>query len=434
MGQILENRNEPEIEKIIKSPALIFFDFVLRLSLIFFYKYEIVNDLVFWLVQIIGFGLLDFIVIAIISINEKKITARIRKEYEIPENVKLTFEGSGWLIIFQLIVIIIIGSIPFFLYTNWHIAFRILLSLACFAYMIFFSFMLNYEGSKGTTPKNPEIRKRGQKAEVFKNNHLVEVVDETDRCFFLDKNDDEIISMSTEISSAVQRVETYTLESALFGGLAFSGFLALLASEKTIVYYIGILKESLNFHPLLIKNLSTIFSENGIIGLISIETIICSMLFLSVIIARIRFTDILRNVDRNVEVAKAYNEKEEDLLNNYYKQLMENDSIIGDRINNINRKINEQIEKSHPLIEDMTSVINYMKLFRGLGIACFVLVLTTAALLVSKELSLGFIALYIVSSMYLTIDKLARGKRFEKILARTKVENQKMRVNPKENE
>jgi 3-methyladenine DNA glycosylase/8-oxoguanine DNA glycosylase len=72
------------------------------------------------------------------------------------------------------------------------------------------------------------VTKKVSREDLEKERSLVDATDYDP----IDADDERIVGLEAQISSISQRVESYTLESALFGALAFSAFVTLVASER----------------------------------------------------------------------------------------------------------------------------------------------------------------------------------------------------------
>lgn len=238
----------------------------------------------------------------------------------------------------------------------------------------------------------------------------------------IDRNDNQIIEMQAELASITQRVDTYTLESALFGALAFSGFLSLVASEKPVLKSIHDLLSVCRDSVGLVVSLgigdaeallASKINQDSIIAAVTLETLLCSMLFVSVIISRIRLGDVLKHADYAVRIAAAYNEKEESIHNLVLQNAVA--PAVERRLGSIAKRISEAIESARPLFKELWAISGYMRLFRNFGVASFVLILITSAFWASPALGLAFTFVSILAYTYTTMDEFLRNKRLEAI-------------------
>ena len=66
--------------------------------------------------------------------------------------------------------------------------------------------------------------------------------------------------------------------------------------------------------------ISHLMEKKSLFSLVSVETLLCSLFFLMVIAARLRFSNIIDRVNRALNIAKAYNQKEELLYEKIQKE------------------------------------------------------------------------------------------------------------------
>ena len=381
-------------------------EIALRLTVFVAWRLAVIQTGIFWLSEV----LVSIAVLAFTFIREDKVKEQIRKEYDIPDSVRIDAGGTGLSFIAASLVILSGCYIAFFLFESWPTWLRVLLSVIAFViYGIYMVFL--YVSSIAFIPKPDESHDRSVEGES-------EAVKEE----AIDRNDIDIATMETEITSASQRVDTFTLESALFGALAFSGFLALISSDKPILSslhtFLAHLSTIIYSSAQLVLNDATLMSESNLIAAITLETLVCSMFFLAVIVSRLRFNDVLKLADYAVRTARTHNNKEEAVYVLWLEMLVEQQTridILQTRLTLLNQRTESAIEDARPLIRELLSILSYMRLFRDLGIASFVLILATSALLISSALSLLFVAIYLVSFGYMAIDDLARNKRLKEV-------------------
>jgi hypothetical protein len=228
----------------------------------------------------------------------------------------------------------------------------------------------------------------------------------------------ELIRQEISISSYSQRVDTYTIESALFGALAFTCFLALLQIDKDVakntakllqwprdqIYYIWeITEKTPEKYPLGSKQAPYFYS------IIALLSLICSQFYLLVIVSRIRFHDILKFAEFEVKLAREFNQKEEnyDLLNTQQKT-----ADINTRLNKLTVEINDILKKSSNYIKQLKKVVNYMNSIRLIALTLFVLLIATSACLIEPNLGIIFILIYILSFTYHKIDNWLNNRNF----------------------
>ncbi len=223
-----------------------------------------------------------------------------------------------------------------------------------------------------------------------------------------DKNNEAIVNIETEINSRTGRLDAYVLESALFGALAFSGFLQIIATD-----YVSF-KELDQFSNLVFnaiqdlvsmdlkamqKIIMQLYTKNNLFCLAAIETLLCSGFFIAVIASRLRFSNVADKVKKALEIAKSYNTKEE--------LLKENSSARHHELFlQFNSKVNEQITISQNALEEISPISGYMEYFRNAGLLMFLLVLISCGLFVTSFLGWLYVGIGSVTWIYFNRDLL----------------------------
>ncbi|OFX59007.1 MAG: hypothetical protein A2046_16365 [Bacteroidetes bacterium GWA2_30_7] len=222
-----------------------------------------------------------------------------------------------------------------------------------------------------------------------------------------EQNDEEIINLEVNLKSENDRMNTYVIEAALFGALAFSGYLTLVSAGnftidfmtqfnfhlfKIISYYIDYSGENIA------ESFKYIFDKNGILVLLSYQTLFCAAFFLSVIASRLRFSKLTDYIDRFLQLSKAMNDKEESLL--------QNDKTNTEAINNYNVKIKNLLREGYKKQDEILPIMEYMQFFRTLGIVMFFVILITGGLFISPLVSLVISFISMLSMFYFQFGKL----------------------------
>jgi hypothetical protein len=221
----------------------------------------------------------------------------------------------------------------------------------------------------------------------------------------VDENDEVIVALETKLNSSTGRLEAYVLESALFGALSFSGFLQIMATElisfsdlENFAAYIFQTAQG-------IIHLDNATIQAGIVGLsnktslfclVSVESLICSIFFLAVIASRLRFSDIADQVRTSINLAKAYNAKEEIL---HDEQEMTGKKI-GGRLDLLTAKVNAQLHQASIVLEEISPVMKYMEYFRNAGILVFLVILVSSSLFITSTLGWVFLVLILFTYFY----------------------------------
>lgn len=397
--------------------AFLLVDYISRWIILELWSYEIINGVIFW------FG--HFVIAFVVIICMLRRDTWLKKKY----GIDITFpEGTTWNILFWIFIVLSGVVITFSLYPYWPIWGRISFSIgALFLY-----------GSYTTVVATFSVQKTNKEEYNREYDALAD-----DSQIAVDANDVRIIRMETEIASISNRIESFTLESALFGALAFSGFLTLIAAEKPILqntqdFISNISNVVYAVRDLdldLIKSLSVgIATTDCLLGAIAVQTLVCSMFFVSVIVSRLRFYNILKKVDYAIRVARGYNDKEEQAYLLFLQQhgrgdLERNDKSkaedldkqylldstmpvdLTERLHSLTAHVTDAINNADPLFRDLLFVTRFIWGLRNMGIIAFVLILLTSALLVSKNIALLSLALFLSALLYTVLDAWVRNKK-----------------------
>jgi hypothetical protein len=219
-----------------------------------------------------------------------------------------------------------------------------------------------------------------------------------------DENDERIVLLETQLNSSTGRLEAYVLESALFGALAFSAFLQIFATN--LISFGDVEKFASGVHHLahglitgngkeFYLNLSALSNKESLFSLISIETLVCSGLFVAVIASRLRFSHVADKFRTDLNLAKAFNEKEEKILESEDPEIRSSDRFIR-----INQRVHEYLENASQKLIDISPIVNYIVYFRNLGVLMFAGVLITSCLFISNALAWGFLVVAAATWVY----------------------------------
>ncbi len=380
--------------------SFILLDYLLRWGLYGLWRFHMVNSWLFWIGQVLAISLIVGVLVAVRYTNTKE-------KYNIPPNEEISNETTLPSTLFTLSGVLLATYISFTLFSGWSLWLRVVFSILIFLVYGFYILVI-YVLSVQTTSKED-----GTPAPIELS------VDE-----WIDENDLEIVRLETDKISLSQRVDTYTLESTLFGALSFSGFVTIIASDKPVL--VGVRELIADFAQVLNMIIQFDFShlwqpivgiatDTALIAAIAVETLICSMFFLSVIVSRLRFNDVLKRVDYAVRMATSYNDKEEEVYNLILQQHDEvNERAIRNRLQKLKDKISTAVYHAEESFRDLRPIVNYMWVFRNLGLISFLLILITGALWVSPILAILFASLSVLAYVYSELDSWIRTRSLKK--------------------
>jgi len=223
-----------------------------------------------------------------------------------------------------------------------------------------------------------------------------------------DRNDEIIVEVESRFKAVTSRLDAYVLESAILGALSFSGFLQIMAEnlisfEDLAIFgstIYQILTNIVQFQPDQNQELfSTITGKTGLFSMVAIETLLCSLFFLTVITARLKFSNIGDRVDYSLNVAKAYNDKEEVLLEKKKSMRPE------ERMKFLSDKIKYSLLDAIDGLNRIQPINSFIQYFRNAGLATFFIILVSCSLFISGILAWIFSALAIFILVYFSKNK-----------------------------
>lgn len=323
----------------------------------------------------------------------------LKRKYKVET---IVVKGTSFSVLFAFTLVVVGVIVVHQISVGVHIALRALLTLATISIYGFYV-MAIYAISVGTSPPRT-------KRQLTPDNMLDPAL-----LSRVDKNDLQIVRMETEVQSITQRIEAYTLESTLFGALAFSGFLTLISSERPVMEGMQQLIASSQKWWVLLrsgKSPGITVNLNQELSIIAVGTLLCSMFFLAVVLSRLRFYSMLHQVQYAVQAARAWNNKEEEVVN---IRLSGTTNHADERLNQLSEMVAGAITHAEPLIQDLVGIARYMSVFRNIGVLTFLFVLFTSAFAISPNLGVIFLAIAGVAFLYSSFDHWLRHRRLRGI-------------------
>lgn len=381
-----------KVNKVPFSYLFISLDIVCRLILLWLFKVEICDIWIFWLTQLFFIPLAILIFTSVLGEKRKKSHL---KEKGFTAKDKLEVEGNAKSVIFCLSILVIGTYICFELFSSLSQWLQIL-----FTILTFFTYGFYIMVSFGLSYSKIEKEIKSKKENNNKNNEDLSI----------ELHDERLIELEISLTQFSNKVDTYTLESALIGALSFSGFLAILSLDNAVVNNIQILLAQFStfFNNLIAFNINvstlTNLTQQTIMALLAFELIMCSFFFLLVLVSRIRFHDTLCEAELYIKMARELKNKEEEYNIIYLENPL---YVIKERLVILTSEIKQKLNMGSQIMKELESIIKYMNYVRNIGLFLFVIILSTSANLVTYKLSISFIVLYIMSYAYHKIDTLA---------------------------
>lgn len=378
--------------------TIVFFDFFLRWISLWLYKNESNHDLLgstgfFTSCQ---FLLIPFIVLVISYFRDKRIEKKTNFIFSQlgRTDLKIINHHSPWnyLISFLVLIVGILVSIITMEITpdDYGLVLPIFTLLFGSYLLIILSFF---------SKKKPSIAQIIYQLDKININQVKTNLDHHE-------NDEEIVELEVSLRSANDKMEAYVLEAALFGALAFSGFLQLISSNNVSIKTLGLFSENIfkMFEGLVQFSLNSTFnpltfllSTEGILSLMAFLTLFCSVFFLAVIASRLRFNDLSDTIDKTVQLSKIFNEKEESILS-------ANHGNSNERSNFFTVLIRKHLIKGNLTLEQTMPIMEFMRFFRTLGIFTFFLIVVSGGLFVSVQLSFVLAFIMFISFLFFKLN------------------------------
>jgi hypothetical protein len=374
------------------TPVLFLVDVIARWAVLGLWHFDYVSRLTLWLLQII---LIPVMVIVIAITRETKLQAQLG----VPNGAKLVPPDTP-LSIGTMILTIVIGGVQIYSAMNiQNVIVRHVTGVVTIIFYAFYALILFLSSAKA-------VRQAHEPPESS-----------------IDANDEVIIRLETLLASLTERVNAYTLESTLFGALAFSAFVTIVISEKAHIQAVKVLFGTMGrafraivaFDPLLLSNtLDQLAVENTLVVAIAAQTLLCSAFYLSVIVCRLRFNDLVGRSNYCIRVAAEFNRKENE-VEALALQFETPPERVATRLRELTSKISESLGFADESMRTLAPIVRYMSLFRNMGVLTFLTVLVVSALWISHLLAVFFAVLSLTAFTYPAFDRV-RDRTVEHIV------------------
>ncbi len=162
--------------------------------------------------------------------------------------------------------------------------------------------------------------------------------------------------------------------------------------------------------------LGELIKPRNLVMLIMFETLFCSLFFVSVIAARIRYSNIAEEIDNLIRLARTFNDKEEEVYN-LSLQVDQNSPVkdnLEKRLTALSKAINMRIERAEEFTLQTKPIVFYMTLLRNSGVFTFILILITSSLFFSTTLATIFLVFSVMAYIYESLDGRLRVRRVRK--------------------
>lgn len=241
----------------------------------------------------------------------------------------------------------------------------------------------------------------------------------------IDLNDSEIARLESNLKNINTKVESYMLESVLLGALTFSGFLAIIVSEKTLYTSPFIRNLWLEIVSLFSSHSIDVFFEkivafsvpSNLLFLVMLESLFCSTFFILILGLRMRFSSLSLKLDYLIRIMTIFNAKEEELIN-IELESNETSEALRKRKEKISYKISEAITDANKLFKDISPIARLMGWYRNIGLVLFFIILITSGFFLSPQVSAAILVIAIFTWLFRVIETNIKVNKINKLIGR----------------
>ncbi len=389
------------------SPWPMLLDYILRWAFFALYSFDIIPGWLFWTAQFIFIPL--FIVVWVFGryfrVNKLLGSDKTNTSYS-PKSSFLTF----------LFYIALLGSGLYVFYQQlndvwtWLRIVLVILDFAAYGVYLFCIFVFSIATPKKNKDKVPAVEAQETAIPVIKS-----------EC---DQNDYEVLEAELQMTTMNLNVETFSLESTLFGGLAFSAFLTLIASSTPILTYtqellilIGRFFQFLTVFDFssMERMFASLVYPDHLFGLLSLECLFTSLFFILVIASKVRYHALQRHAYLLVKQVSKYNQKENAAQS---QETQPTDPDGQTNHNPLTAIVSKNLEIVNKSFKELQAIINYMNVFRNLGLGAFFTLLITGAFIISNFMGIIVSGFIVLAFFFTSIDKLLREKRLNELVSK----------------
>lgn len=243
----------------------------------------------------------------------------------------------------------------------------------------------------------------------------------------IDYNDVKIAKLESELKSINYKVEAWMLESVFLGGLAFTGFLTVIAAnflgKETEVFskfidhlslFIKICRHS-SWNHWSEEFQNTLHREDIFIFLMFL-CLLSSAFFLLVISLRLRFSALILNIEHIVRTLSIFNTKENELFNIVYST--KDNELQKERLEKVSKQINIGISDADKLMKEIKPVVIMMSFYRNLAVILFFFVLFLSGFYFHPLVSIFILLLAFFTQAFRIIETYSKIERIKNLVQR----------------
>jgi hypothetical protein len=375
------------------TPSILILDFIFRTTTFLLYKYGVIGTTWFWINQFLVISLIVLITGIISNTRAEKnwkskingLYKKIKIDLKDDSVIKISPKGSLSLFLIFSLLIVYGFFISFSDIQGYNLILKTIFLILIFAAQFIWAFFIWIMSTQDIS-LNPQ-------------EEIESLNDEED----MDKNDINIIEMQAVLLNLKQKIDTYTIESALLGALSLSAYLTIMQTKIVTIDSMTITASKINniihnaltmdFHAVSIK-ITELLNEQSIWNCIAFVSVVTSLLYFLLIVSRKKIHDRLIETEKHHAIAKSFNDKEEELINMLYGN--EDNKDLKARLEKVSSICNSNIHKSQVKFKDLNLSVKYADYLRKIATFSFVLLIFLSFSLISSQISSIGLSIYIL--------------------------------------
>jgi len=385
------------------NPIPIISDLFIRLAIIILYKANLIS---FNITLFLQFIILPLFTVVIVYLISKSITIKLTgkiKNYSI--SADLGHYSLGFIIVSNIGIWFILDNFLLdFSFSNWIL--KLIVQFGIFVILAFYQFIIIDKSYSKDIENivfypNDKDSKYCCTLELFEHYNESNLIDrDNTELKELDDIEIEIENIGIKLENIKQKFEAFTVESTFLGGICFAGFLTIISSDKVqdnLTYFkevpkllVQLLNSFLKFdYDNIVNYFSKILSGYSLYGLIATQTLICAVIFMLVLVGRVKFLDYY-----DILQTKYYKLK---ILNAKFNS-EEND--VQCKSDKLNLSITQQLFQVQASVYSSVPFFQMISLIRYFGILSFYILILTSSMIFSYKLSLILLSLLLFEFIF----------------------------------
>ncbi|WP_296599414.1 hypothetical protein [Phenylobacterium sp.] len=208
-------------------------------------------------------------------------------------------------------------------------------------------------------------------------------------------NDLEVGRLKISMQVMIRRVEAYTIESTLLSGLSLSVFVAICFSDTSAIdfnkWMESVAQYCLAETKFCVPAINLNDTKEHYMYVICFFMLLCSTFFMAVLVTRLRFGDGAKDIEEMLEALNLLNQIE--------------NASQGDQRGRYTREITSILSRARVGLDSLRPTLDFMKLFRALGILSFVAASALCGLMFSPVVAAVVIFVFVLAFLFSFADQ-----------------------------